>query len=88
MTLTGRVFSGRKIIFAKSVSDELIKDANFHDRLETCLLGLCKEADIPAPMWLSKNSTELSRFGKTDFHSDQFPEKVGFDRFEIKIANR
>ena len=60
---------------------------DFHDRLENCLLSLCRDADIPAPIWLSKNTTELARFKKTSFYAEQFAEKVNFDRFEIRITD-
>ena len=60
---------------------------DFHDRLENCLLSLCHDADIPAPIWLSKNTNDLARFKKTSFYAEQFAEKVNFDRFEIKITD-
>ena len=58
----------------------------FRDKLECCLLYLCRDADISVPMWLSANSREFGRFGKTSFHADQFNERVNFDRFEIKLT--
>lgn len=59
-------------------------DVSYTDRLEKCLLKLCKELGIPVPLWLKKNTREFARFKRTFFFSDQFEEKVGFDRFEIR----
>jgi hypothetical protein len=68
-----------------TVPDGLPPGAGFADRLESCLLALCKSADIPAPIWLSKNTFELARIGKTSFSADQFAEPVRFDMFEIRL---
>jgi len=88
MTLNGRIVKGYKTVYQKSIADSCGPGSNFHDRLENCLLALCKNADIPAPMWLTKNTIELGRFNKTNFFAEQFPETVKFDRLEIKIAER
>jgi len=88
MQLTGRVIKGRNILFSKSVADACPESSGFRDRLEDCLLSLCKEADISTPMWLSKNTVEIANFGKTSFYADQFAENVIFDRFEIKINDK
>ena len=86
MILSGRIVKGHKNLYFKSVKDTCPDAANFHDKLENCLLGLCRDADIPAPMWLTKNTVELGRFNKTSFYAEQFAESVKFDRFEIKIV--
>jgi hypothetical protein len=87
MTLNGRLINGHKITYNKSFGDTCGPASDFRDKLENCLLCICKDADIPAPMWLSRNSTELSMFNKTKFFPDQFAEVVKFDRFEIKIED-
>ena len=86
MVLTGRLVKGHKTVYMKNISDTCPPAADFHDKLENCLLGLCKDADIPAPMWLSKNTAELARFKKTSFYAEQFAEAVSFDRFEITVS--
>ena len=85
MELMGRIIKGHKTLYQKSVADACEPRSDFRDRLENCLLSLCRDADIPVPMWLTKNSTELSKFGRTSFFAEQFAESVYFDRFEIKI---
>ena len=86
MIIYGRIVKGHKTIYQKNIADKCGPSSDFRDRLENCLLSLCKDADIPTPMWLSKNTAELGMFNKTNFFAEQFPEAVKFDRLEIKIA--
>ena len=86
MILNGRIVKGHKTIYQKDIADTCGPTADFRDRLENCLLALCKDADIPVPMWLTKNTIELGRFKKTNFLAEQFPEPTKFDRMEIKIS--
>lgn len=62
------------------------REHNFRDKLEKCLVDLCLALDIPVPLWLKKNTRELAVFRKTFFTSEQFIDKVWFDRFEIKLG--
>jgi hypothetical protein len=49
------------------------------------LVELCREADLPAPMWLDKHQREFERFRFTAFLPDHFVEEVAFDRLEIEL---
>jgi len=53
--------------------------------LEEGLISLCRELDIPVPLWLNKNTSEFARYRKTFFDRDQFIEDVKFDRFELRM---
>ena len=86
MVLSGKVIKGQKTIYQKKFADTCSEDASFRDKLEDCLLKLCKDADIPAPIWLSKNTAELARFKKTSFFPEQYVEEVQFSRFEIEFV--
>lgn len=57
----------------------------FRERLEKCLIDLCREIGIPVPIWLEKNTKEFAYFKKTFFTNEQFVEKVNFDKFEIRL---
>jgi hypothetical protein len=85
MIVSGKLVKGRKTLFSRLAEDGRGGGASFRDKLEACLLRLCKDADISVPAWLSKNTAELARFGKTSFFAEQFFERVDFDRFEIRI---
>lgn len=84
MILYGKLLSGTKLIKEASfeVSDE---NTSFRDRLEECLIGLCKELDIPVPIWLKKNTKEFIQYRTTFFNKEQFIESIKFDRFEIRL---
>jgi hypothetical protein len=49
------------------------------------LVALCREADLPAPMWLDKHEREFERFGRTAFAPDHFVEDVAFERMEVEL---
>ena len=85
MTLNGRLFFEGKLIReaeALAYDDGL----SFRDKLEKCLIDLCSQFDIPVPLWLKKNTRELAVFRRTFFTSEQFIDKVWFDKFEIQLG--
>ncbi len=53
--------------------------------LEKALVELCREMNIPVPMWLSKNTKEFAAFHQTIFFGEQYTDKVVFDKFQIKM---
>lgn len=53
------------------------------DEVEERLRDVCREFDIPSPMWLDKQRGELERFGATAFARDNFFEPIDFDRLEL-----
>jgi len=84
MKLTGNIIKGTKIVKRTSREKEDPK-MTFHDILEESLVVLCKDLDIPVPIWMKKNTNEFAMFRRTFFGSEQFTEKVDFDRFEIRM---
>lgn len=60
-------------------------DLSFSKKMENCLLNSCKQLSTPVPVWMKKNTHELSCFRQTIFTADQFMEKVNFDRFCLRI---
>lgn len=84
MKLYGRLIRGTKTIKQAQVEKD-DSQGTFHDRLEECLINLCKELDIQVPVWLKKNTTEFSMYHKTFFEREQFVENINFDKLEIKI---
>ena len=51
------------------------------------LRELCREMDVPAPMWLPKNEREYDQFHRTAFTADNFIESLRFDRMEIEFLD-
>lgn len=62
-------------------------EGSYQDRLEKCLLEMCKLLSIEVPLWLSKNTREFANFRRTSFNADQFFNPVIFERFEIKVES-
>lgn len=85
MKLDGKLYVNNKLVKEDSAEDDM-EEHSFRDKLEKCLIDLCKQMDIPVPLWLKKNTRELAIFRKTFFTSEQFIDKVWFDKFEIKLG--
>lgn len=85
MTTYGSLIVDGKIIRVTSASAEG-PDLTFRDKLEKCLLEVCRQLEIPVPLWLKKNTVEFARFRKTFFSNEQFLEKVWFDKFEFRLS--
>jgi len=84
LKLTGNLIKGTKIT-KRAFFEGTDNSISYRDMLEECLIGICKELDIPVPIWMKKNTHEFAVFRRTFFTSEQFNEKVNFDRFEIKM---
>lgn len=84
MRLYGKLIKETKII-KETFVEQADENAPFRDQLEDCLIRLCRELDVPVPMWLSKNTKDFGKHHWTFFTKEHFVEKVKFDRFEIRI---
>lgn len=87
MTLNGKLMVEGKIV-RESTSEDNDGEHSFRDKLEYCLVELCSSLEIPVPLWLKKNTRELAVFRKTFFTSEQFMDKVWFDKFEISLSGK
>ena len=52
---------------------------------EDALTELCREFDIPRPLWLNKHYREFEDFRRTQFLPEHFMEEVPFQRLEIEF---
>lgn len=52
--------------------------------VEDCLIELCRDFDIPCPIWLHKHEHEFESFRHTAFLPEHFIEDVPFQRMEIE----
>lgn len=84
MKLEGRTFKGNNIMNV-CVVDHTNDKVRYSKELEEALILLCTEMDIPLPMWLSKNTHEFAAFRQTIFFSEQYNQKVSFDRFQMRL---
>ena len=84
MTLEGRLFVANRMTEIKEVTTENTDDS-YAKCLEKALVELCRQLDIPVPMWMKKNTKEFAAFGQTIFFREQYTENVRFDRFQIRV---
>lgn len=87
MKLEGKLIVGNKTLKVATCNVPE-GEGVFRDRLEACLIGLCKELDIPVPLWMNKNTSEFVRFRHTAFHHEQFMEPVKFDKMDIRLESQ
>jgi hypothetical protein len=85
LTLSGKIYIKGKLVRESAAVDNE-REHSFRDKLEKCLTGLCANLEVPVPLWLKKNTRELAVFKKTFFTSEQFIEKVWFDKLEIMLS--
>lgn len=83
MRVEGRLFLGNR-----SLRDAVVEiggeGAGLARDLDACIRALCRQLDIPAPLWLPKNTREFARFHQTVFFEGQFTDRIAFDRFQIR----
>ncbi|MHB1454546.1 MAG: hypothetical protein ACYCYM_11415 [Saccharofermentanales bacterium] len=84
MRLEGKIFRANLLI-ADAVIERQETAGSFVKDLEACFILLCRELEVPIPLWLGKNTHEFARFRQTIFFEEQFTEKVLFDRFQIRL---
>ena len=84
MNLYGKLYKGNTLL-KESSSGRTDPNRAFHDLMEESFLELCRNLDIPVPIWLKKNTREISRYRKTFFEKEQFVEDIVFDRFILEI---
>ena len=85
MKLEGRLFVANRMTEIKEVETPDNEGEPYSVRLERALVDLCRQMDIPVPMWMKKNTKEFAAFGQTIFFREQYTENVRFDRFQIRV---
>lgn len=84
MKLYGKLIKERKIM-REDVAVNIDGKLPFNEKLEKCLVEVCKKLECPVPLWLNKNTKEFALYRKTFFSNEQFIENVWFDKLEIRI---
>jgi len=84
MRLEGKVFRANLRI-ADTIVEIPDQSDSFVKQLEKCLILLCRELEVPIPLWMEKNTHEFAAFHQTMFFEEQFTEKVNFNRFQIRL---
>ena len=75
-----------KVIRDHRIRESLTADCAWGEE-KNALVEMCKQADLPCPMWLNKHESEFERFRHTAFLPEHFIEDVSFDRLEIEFLD-
>jgi hypothetical protein len=83
MQLEGKLFRANLMIQMATVSQPDTSE-RFVVQLERAFIQLCRQLEMPLPIWMEKNTKEFARFHQTLFFSEQFTEPITFERFQIR----
>lgn len=72
-----------KIIIKHRIRRQITIDCSFADVKER-LNEICREFDIPCPIWLGKQEREFDTFRLTSFSDANFVEDIDFQKLEIE----
>lgn len=72
-----------RIIVKHRISKQATLETTF-DEVDGALTELCRDFDIPNPLWLNKHYREFEKFRRTAFLPEHFMEEVPFQRLEIE----
>ena len=75
-----------RIIVKHRIAQQATAPCTFDD-VEEVLTQLCRDFDIPCPMWLNKHENEFSSFRHTAFLPEHFVEEVPFQKLEIEYLD-
>lgn len=78
--LWGRIISAHRIQLQGTIDCR-------PEEVDEALTELCRQFDIPRPMWLDKHRREYEAFGRTRFLPEHFMEEVPFQRLEIEYLD-
>lgn len=57
------------------------------DSIGEALTEICRDFDIPCPLWLNKHQNEFENFRHTSFLPEHFMEEVSFQKLEIEYLD-
>jgi hypothetical protein len=83
MRIEGRLFLGNRSL-RETVVESAGDAIGLSKELESCIRTLCRDLEVPTPIWLEKNTREFARFHQTIFFEGQFTDRVPFDRLQIR----
>jgi hypothetical protein len=83
MQLEGKLFRANLMIQMATVSQPDTSE-RFVVQLERAFIQLCRQLEMPLPIWMEKNTKEFARFHQTLFFAEQFTDPITFERFQIR----
>lgn len=87
LRIWGKIWMRGRIRESLTVKDEHT-DWTLRERIEELEEQLVREFDLPHPIWLPKNESEMQTYGATQFTQDNFVEHFPYQSFEMEIIER
>ena len=75
-----------RVIVKHRIARQMTAPCVFEDPQEA-LTEICRELDIPCPLWLNKHEREFEDFRHTAFLPEHFMEEVPFQKLEIEFLD-
>lgn len=75
-----------KIIVKHRIKKQATMPCEF-DNAQQVLSEICREFDIPSPIWLGKQEREYENFRLTSFGPENFVEDINFQKLEIEFLD-
>lgn len=75
-----------RIIVKHRIAQQATVPCSFGD-VQEALIRLCRDFDIPCPLWLHKHEREFESFRHTSFLPEHFMEEVPFQKLEIEYLD-
>ncbi len=73
-----------KVMKRQKIDRQITADCG-KDDVKGVLDDVCKELDIPCPIWLGKQEREYDNFRITSFSADNFVESIDFTKLVIEF---
>lgn len=83
--LWAKIIKNGRIINSVDVSNK--DNISLEEKRKKCFEQICYEFDLSMPLWLNKHSIEFNEFKSVTFYSDDFIDKVDFDKLVIDLIN-
>ena len=75
-----------RIIRHHRIAQQDIRSCEWGDEREV-LREICRDFDVPAPMWFHKQEHEFEEFRRTAFLKENFMEDIAFEKLEIEFVD-
>lgn len=81
--LWGKIWKDNHLV--RDTVYENTEDVNRTRKVFDGLDAICRQFDLPVPIWLDLNISDFKRHSRTRFRKDSFIESIDFDYLEIQV---
>lgn len=81
--LMGSIYSNTHILKSTVICDD--SQSTRAKKVFQALENICREFDLPSPIWLDANIKDFQKFSKVRFSQDNFIEIIDFDYLQLQV---